>query len=308
MTVAGTAAAVEFEPPTSDGTWPAWFADAVSVHPEMGSLDVDGCRITTRSWGTPGSPGLVLVHGGGAHSGWWDPIAPFFADSHHVLAIDLSGHGDSDHRPAYDLQGWATELLAVTELARGDGNAPVVIGHSAGGRVATALAVRTPGTISRLIAVDSPLWDGIDESDAEDLRTRQHSVYPSRDAGLARFVPLPQSAAAPCLPFVEKWAGAQSLRPVDGGWTWKFDRNAFGSGGELGDLSGLSCPALLLYGEHGIVERERLRELDGRFIAVELPATGHHPMLEQPLLLVAALRTALATLGTSTKQPLRETQ
>ena len=55
-----------------------------------------------------------------AHSGWWDHIAPFLSRTHRVIAPDLSGHGDSDCRDAYDLDIWAQELLAV----------PAAAGHS----------------------------------------------------------------------------------------------------------------------------------------------------------------------------------
>jgi pimeloyl-ACP methyl ester carboxylesterase len=70
-----------------------------------------------RAWGDAKLPTLVLVHSGGAHSGWWDHIAPFFSSTHRVIAPDLSGHGDSDFRAEYDLDTWAREVLAVAKAA-----------------------------------------------------------------------------------------------------------------------------------------------------------------------------------------------
>jgi pimeloyl-ACP methyl ester carboxylesterase len=47
-------------------------------------------------------------------------------------------------------------------------------------------------------------------------------------------------------------------------------------------------------GEHGFVDREHTREHCGPGVPVTtLPQSGHHPMLDQPLALVAALRTRL---------------
>ena len=55
---------------------PAWFARALASAPEHRDVVVDGARVHYRAWGEPGRPGLVLVHGGAAHSGWWDHVAP----------------------------------------------------------------------------------------------------------------------------------------------------------------------------------------------------------------------------------------
>jgi pimeloyl-ACP methyl ester carboxylesterase len=60
----------------------------------------------------------------------------------------------------------------------------------------------------------------------------------------------------------------------------------------------VSCPLVLLRSEHGILGPRRIEEIQQRLgdciRIVELPAAGHHPMLDQPLLLIGAIRTALA--------------
>jgi hypothetical protein len=65
---------------------PAWFTSALEQTPEHSTIDVDGCPIHVRTWGNPDKPPLAFVHGGGAHSGWWDHIDPFFARTHRVSA------------------------------------------------------------------------------------------------------------------------------------------------------------------------------------------------------------------------------
>ena len=111
---------------------PNWFVDALATPPSRFTVDVEGCAIRCRAWGDPGLPLLVLVHGGGAHSGWWDHIAPFITATHRELAPDLSGHGDSGTREHYGLGVWAREVLAVAEHAA-PGARPTVVGHSLGG-------------------------------------------------------------------------------------------------------------------------------------------------------------------------------
>ena len=83
--------------------------------------------VAYRAWGEPGGRGIVLVHGGAAHSRWWDHIGPLLASDRRVVAIDLSGPGDSGRRPSYSLDRWADEVLAVAEDA-GIAAPPTVIG------------------------------------------------------------------------------------------------------------------------------------------------------------------------------------
>jgi hypothetical protein len=49
---------------------PAWFTEAVATTPQEGAVDVDSATIRFRAWGPPGGGGVVLIHGGGAHSRW----------------------------------------------------------------------------------------------------------------------------------------------------------------------------------------------------------------------------------------------
>src|ERR1700710_723324 len=114
-------------PPGNEPTAiPPWFEKAIGRVPEHRDVVVDGVRIHYRAWGDPALPGLVLVHGGAAHSGWWDHVAPQLT-GHRVVALDLSGHGDSGHRSGYDVQHWTDEVVGVAAAAGLD--RPVVVGH-----------------------------------------------------------------------------------------------------------------------------------------------------------------------------------
>ena len=119
-------------------TVPEWFRWALEQQPHRFELDVEGVPIAYRAWGEPGDPVAVLVHGGAAHSGWWDHVAPHLAVGHRVIAPDLSGHGDSGHRDAYTLEQWAREVLTVAQSESAE--QPVVFGHSMGGFVALTAA------------------------------------------------------------------------------------------------------------------------------------------------------------------------
>lgn len=275
---------------------PGWFSEAIAHAPEHVDVPVHGVNIHARVWGDRSRPGLVLVHGGSAHSGWWDHIAPLLANSHRVVAVDLSGHGDSGRRDVYNMVTWGQEVMAVA-AAQVDGP-PMVIGHSMGGGVALAAAAEHPEIVEALIVIDTPLDPRQLERDGMRPALRPPRVYDVFEDAVARFRTIPEQSVV--LPYVGRHVAEQSLKQVEGGWTWKYDPNFFNQtrAHSMRDmLANLQCPSVCFRAEFGVVTTqmvEGLREFVGnRIPVVELPQSGHHPMLDRPLTLVAAISTAL---------------
>jgi pimeloyl-ACP methyl ester carboxylesterase len=282
--------------PDAAAAAPAWFTRALAAPVAERMTSQDGVPVAYRMWGGQGGRGVVLVHGGGAHSRWWDHIAPLLAADRRVVAVDLSGHGDSGRRESYTFDAWAGEVLAVA--ADAGLAAPVVIGHSMGGVVALRLAALHGPRIEGAVVIDSPLRDLAPEEHAARRQHifRQLRVYPTREAILARFRPVPDQ---PVLGYVAEHVAATSIRQVDGGWTWKWDPAVFNSReAPPVPLSRLDCRAALFRAEHGILSAEMsdlIYDRLGRVAPViEIPVAGHHVMLDQPIALVAALRTLLS--------------
>ena len=110
---------------------------------------------------------------------------------------------------------------------------------------------------------------------------------------------------------------ARSLRAAEGGWKWKFDRRIFeqfaGSmrGVALPYLERVRCRFALLRSEHGLVTPDigaSMYDVLGRVAPViELPEAGHHAMLDEPLVLLTALRTLFADWDHSEPRRLRAT-
>jgi pimeloyl-ACP methyl ester carboxylesterase len=276
---------------------PAWFAEALAAPVTERVTSQDGVQVAYRMWGARSDRGIVLVHGGGAHSRWWDHIAPLLTADRQVIAIDLSGHGDSGRRESYSFDMWAREVLAVAADA-GLTEPPVVIGHSMGGIVTLRLASIFGSRIEGAVIVDSPLRDPAPEERAarRERIFRQLRVYPTREAILARFRPVPDQ---PVLGYIAEHIAATSVREADGGWIWKWDPAVFSSREvPTAPLSRLDCRAALFRAEHGILSAEmsdRVYDRLGRVAPViEIPVAGHHIMLDQPIALVAALRTLLS--------------
>ena len=277
---------------------PDWFTAALAAPATDGTVNVDGARVRYRAWGPPEAPGAVLVHGTAAHARWWDHVGPQLPAGLRVAALDLSGHGDSDWREQYSLDRWAEEVVAVAADARISG-APFIIGHSLGGTIAIRAAARYGGALAGIVVIDSPLYEAPPK--AQD--TVMGSVfgggrmYPSREEALARFRLVPEQSV---LPYVREHVAAWSvIRRDNGGWDWKFDRRMFGKMAPSWPLvRPADCRAMIIRTQHGMMTPEMasgLAERLGQAATVfEIPAAGHHVLLDEPLCLVTALRAVLA--------------
>lgn len=283
---------------------PDWFVRALAEPVTDEVVDVAGCPVHYLAWGETGRRGLVFVHGGGAHAHWWTHVAARFAGDFRVAALDLSGHGDSGHRDVYDFEQWTDEVIAVAEHA-GMTGLPVVIGHSMGGFVTIATAALHPDKLSGVIICDSPVTEPDPEVASAHLKQEfgRTRTYGSVDEAVARFRTVP--AQPRYLPYVMDHVARRSLRPVDGGYRWKFDTDVFAQfftssirGVALPYLRRIVCRFALLRSENGLVTRdigEFMSEELGRVAPViEIPEAGHHAMLDEPLILLTALRALLA--------------
>lgn len=282
---------------------PDWFRRALGIDFDDGWVEVDGAQIHYLAWGEPDRRGLVFVHGGGAHAHWWTHVAATFATEFRVLALDLSGHGDSGHRETYALEQWTDEVLAVAEA--GDiAGLPVVVGHSMGGFVTIATAALHPDRVNGVVICDSPVTQPDPEVESYRLREAfgRPRTYDDPEEALARFRTVPPQEHY--LDYVMDHVGRRSLKAVDGGWQWKFDRRIFEQfagtmrGVALPYLQRVVCRFALLRSERGLVTPDigssMYEELGRVAPVIEVPEAGHHAMLDQPLLLLTALRTLLA--------------
>mgnify|MGYP003309194901 CR=1 FL=1 len=278
---------------------PAWYRRAMDVPYEDRTTEVAGANIHYLTWGEEARPGLVFVHGGAAHAHWWTHVAAQFAGVYRVAALDLSGHGDSDWRNAYSLDTWCEEVIAVADDAQLAGP-PIVIGHSLGGYVTMATAANHHDRIAGAIVLDS----AVTAPDPE-MQTNRRSqfanpkVHADMETAMARFRTVPEQDRYE--DYVMRHVAAMSLKPVDGGVTWKFDPSVFGRtrrSSADGLLGQITCRSALFRAENGQMTTTigaYMYEQLGRVAPmVEIPLAGHHMMLDQPLQVVTALRTLLA--------------
>jgi pimeloyl-ACP methyl ester carboxylesterase len=293
---------------------PAWFEAALAHAPIERRIEVEGCEIATLAWGEPGAPPVVLVHGGAAHARWWTALAPLLATTHRVLALDLSGHGDSGRREVYRADQWAREVLAVAAAdADADGERPVIVGHSMGGFVTIVAAAQHGHELHGAVVLDAPVRRPDPES-AEGRGGRMFrapKTYPDLATAVQHFHLVPPQ---PC---DNDWLLAEvartSLHRVEDGWTWKFDPRVFTARegpshpSEFGpELANAACRVAIVNGERSSIVDAEVRAYMAELLAgspaaaagipfVEVPEAHHHLLLDQPLAVVTALRAVLAT-------------
>jgi len=279
---------------------PHWFADAVETPCESRRVQVEGCPIHYLRWGDAGRPGIVFVHGGAAHAHWWSFIAPQLTHEYQVVALDLSGHGDSGRRKEYPRDLWGEEVMATAEHAGLVGK-PILIGHSMGGFVAIATAVDFGDRLAGTAILDSPVKrpDPEAEEGYRGKAFRKPKVYPDIETALEHFRLVPNQ---PCENrFILDHVARHSLRETPEGWTWKFDPRVFRrvtprAAHEI--LPKVGCRVALFRAQFGLVTPDigdyMYELLDRNAPVVEIPQAYHHLMLDQPLAVVTALRALLA--------------
>lgn len=281
---------------TSTDGIPEWFSAAIATTAELGELVVDGIPIATRSWGDRGGDGIVLVHGGAAHARWWDHLAPLLTSGGRVVALDLSGHGDSGVRDEYSLDSWAGEVLAVA-AASGFAAPPTLVGHSMGGLVSLRAGAIAGRELTGVIVVDTPISSRPPEDLAasDKIAFGPKRIYATRAEAVSRFRPVP---AQETLPYIERYVAENSVAQNGDGWSWKFDPRVFGRPFITPDvLTRLECRVAFFRGERGMIDAAMERIIYdglGRVAPViEIPQAAHHVMLDQPLALVTGIRTLL---------------
>jgi pimeloyl-ACP methyl ester carboxylesterase len=279
---------------------PTWFGAALEATPEEGRIQVAGAAIEALAWGERGRPGLLLLHGGMAHAHWWAHVAPLLARTHRVAALSWSGMGGSDWREAYSVDLYVEEALAVSRWAGlFDAGAPAVAAHSFGAAAGARLAHVHGGALAGVAILDS----GAAPPSLKAFARRSlpgGKAYPSLEAALARFRLAPEQPVANL--FIADMIARHSLREADGQWRWRFDPDFF-TRMERWDswaaIAAPACPLAFVYGEFShiatsdVIARQRSQAPAGTPF-IELPQSHHHLMIDQPLALVAVLRTLCA--------------
>ncbi len=267
-------------------------------------FDVNGMHFSAQEWGAPDHLPVLALHG------WLDNSASFFAlapklKNLHVVAVDLAGHGRSEHRPgqmAYTPWDDINDLLAIADQLGWKRFA--FLGHSRGAIISTLIAGAFPERVLCLGLVEGLLPEpGLPEDAPAQLAKaiaglrnqlqKSPSIYPDMDVAIkARergMFPLGYEAAKA---LTERGVLAQGS-----GFSWSTDPRLLApsilrlSREQLAAfVNNISAPVKLLLAKDGLPKlyTNYLQQV-AKFphINYELLEGGHHLHMEQEVGVVA---------------------
>ncbi len=214
--------------------------------------------LAAREWPAHG-PKVLALHGWLDNAASFDPLL-FLLPDVHAVAIDLPGHGRSDHRPVgawYHLVDNLTEIDVALDLLGWP--SAILLGHSMGAALASLYAAARPNRVDALWLIEGlgPLATPEAElpalmRQALDGRARAHDkqlrVFGSIDDAVgARLAATPMAAVNARL-LVER-----GLRAVEDGFVWSSDPRLMLPGPIRASeaqveacLAAIECPTLLV--------------------------------------------------------------
>lgn len=250
-----------------------------------GSTVTSSIKVSHRSYGAPGEHvDMVLLHAGAANAHWWDHLAPTLARGRRVVAVDLSGHGLSEWRDSYSYDEWAGEVI---DVCHGEAlRAPIVVGHSMGGKVALRTAELFGEHLSGVLVLDTPMRRRTASEQARlDRLSGTRKLYASRGEAIASFRLAPPANSPPQA--VMEHLADTSVVQVGTKWGWRFDPRIYSRDGaeRLGSLP-VACPITLVRAQYGALDSESARSVAsamGNVAIVEFAGVGHHMILDDPV-------------------------
>ncbi len=244
----------------------------------------------TASWNEPGGAPVVCVHGAASHAGRFRELAAGLP-GHHVVAVDLRGHGRSTWQAPWTAETHLADLLETAD-SLGIG-AATWVGHSFGGRLVAALAARSPDRVERAVLLDPAMQiePEVATERAEGLRADVSFASPDEaiDARLGdgTLHTTPRST-------LEEEAAAHLEQGDDGRWRWRYSpASLIAAWSEMASPAPPwpGCPTLVVVGARSWIANDvpRLPHIS----TVSVPG-GHTVLWDDPVETIDAVAAFLA--------------
>ena len=266
--------------------------------------------LAAQVWGDDAAPPMLALHGWLDNAGSFALLAPLLAQRFHVIALDLPGHGHSDHLAPgaqYHYLDYVRVVLETTDALQLDRY--TLLGHSMGAGIAALVAAAAPQRIERLRLIEGlgPLGD-----DGSQTLKRFREAFASRADStkpLRVFRDIEQAVNARV---IVSGLAADLARPIvmralietDGGWQWRSDpRLTHKSAVRQAEsqihtiLRGIEAPAALLLAKPTTAylptaPMQARADCVANMVVSHLDG-GHHLHLEQPVAVAAWVEAAV---------------
>jgi pimeloyl-ACP methyl ester carboxylesterase len=261
----------------------------MSAQVEEVRLSLGHIELAAHLFGPEDGLPVIALHGWLDNANSFARLAPLLKGVR-LVALDLAGHGYSEHRPlgaGYSLPDYAHDVLRVAEQLGWQQFA--LLGHSLGAIISVQLAGALPDRVSHLALIDGVIPPTGAEQDAGErlgmalqaqlrLDGKRKTVYATLEEGVqARMkgmVAVSREAA--------ELLARRGLMPVPGGYSWRSDSRLtlpspirLSQDQAMAYVRRVSCPASLVVAADGMLARhtELLEQLP--FEQTVLPG-GHH--------------------------------
>lgn len=258
-------------------------------------LSLPHTEVAAHLYGPEDGRPVIALHGWLDNAATFSRLAPLL-DGVRIVALDLPGHGHSEHRPAgaaYNVWDYAHDVLQTAEQFGWQKFS--LLGHSMGAIVSVLLAGAMPERIARLALIDGVIpYTGEADTAPQKLGESLQALLAVDEKRKPVYATFEQAVAARM-----KGVGAVSheaaerlaqrgLMPVPGGYTWRTDaRLMLPSPMRLTRAHALAfahrvvCPARLILAEQGLMTQPEMLELCETlpFELHRLPG-GHHLHLD----------------------------
>jgi pimeloyl-ACP methyl ester carboxylesterase len=118
------------------------------------TLDAGDFQLAARAWGPPDAPKVLALHGWLDNAATFDRLAPLLPGLH-LVAIDLPGHGRSDHRPpgaSGHFVDWVVDVVAIVDHLGWTRCA--LLGHSMGAGIASLVPAILGERVERMVLIE----------------------------------------------------------------------------------------------------------------------------------------------------------
>ena len=198
--------------------------------PEEITLDVRGLDVATRVWGPASGPPVLALHGWLDNAASFDDLAPRLPEFR-VVAVDLPGHGLSQHHPPgqpYHYVDWVTDVTSIVDALGWQSCS--VVGHSMGAGIGCLFAGTFPNRVQQLVLLDGIGPMTAEPNDAPDrLATGVRRLIATEGRAPATLPSRRKAAERMCevVPGLRMESAehllARGMRDVPGGVAWRAD-------------------------------------------------------------------------------------
>lgn len=269
-------------------------ASSCYEEPQQLTFNVLGKTFAAQAWGRPNNVPVLALHG------WLDNSASFFRlapllQNHYVVALDMAGHGLSDHRgnqEPYNIWQDVGEVFGVADALGWERFH--LLGHSRGATIAALCAGTFPERITRMALLDGCMPEPLSGAEApgqlaksilDSRSVKPHSLYQDRELMIrARMMGMWSLSREAATALIDR-----GVREVEGGYYWRADpllsaASAVRLDAEQtqGFMDSIRAPVQLLLADEGLLTRFPNRVPDhANWTIHRLPGSHHFHMEDQ---------------------------